>query len=405
MNYRLRIITSRNEKVIRKRLSESGADSAGVEIILRKTRPYIIRIEGLNAPQANILKQQLLSLGSDVSIHRDAITGNLHGKPVIVVSDIRRLETLIEKFKEQPFGLLHLAEDIIKAIKRLESPPTRIPLPDGTLDLSKGPVVMGILNVTPDSFSDGGLYLDRKQAVERGLKMAEEGAGIIDVGGESTRPGAKEVDEDEEKRRVIPVIEDLSKRIDIPISIDTRKSSVAKSAIEAGARIINDVSALKHDPQMINLSLKYNVPVVVMHMKGIPENMQDNPYYEDATTEILNWLENRTNELIAYGIEREKIIIDPGIGFGKRLEDNLDIISEFGDFLNLGFALMVGYSRKSFIGLLTGKEPRERVAGGLAVLGKLLDSGAQIIRVHDVAETVDYIKVWKALESGGDGKR
>ena len=156
---------------------------------------------------------------------------------------------------------------------------------------------------------------------------------------------------------------------------------------------------------MINLSLKYNVPVVVMHMKGIPENMQDNPYYEDATTEILNWLENRTNELIAYGIEREKIIIDPGIGFGKRLEDNLDIISEFGDFLNLGFALMVGYSRKSFIGLLTGKEPRERVAGGLAVLGKLLDSGAQIIRVHDVAETVDYIKVWKALESGGDGKR
>ncbi len=401
MNYHFRVITTQDDETRRKRLNLTGCEKQGVEIILKKSRSVLIWVEGLNAPAANILKQQLLSLGADAAIHRDAIKGELHGSPVVIVSDERRLEHLPQKMAGQPFGLEALAEQIVEALKRTKEQPSSIPLPDGSIDLSNGPVVMGILNVTPDSFSDGGRYIEPERALERAREMVEEGAGIIDVGGESTRPGAKEVGEEEETMRVVPVIERIAGALDVPISIDTRKAKVAEAAIEAGAKIVNDVSALRHDPEMIEVVKRTGVPVVVMHMKGIPENMQDDPYYEDAVTEIIDWLEGKTAELMEKGMEKERIIVDPGIGFGKRLEDNLNIVAEFGDFRNLGFPLMVGYSRKSFLGEITGRDPMERVAGGLAALGRLLDSGAQIIRVHDVAETVDYIKVWKAIGRKG----
>jgi dihydropteroate synthase len=261
---------------------------------------------------------------------------------------------------------------------------------------------MGILNVTPDSFSDGGKYADPSAAADRAAAMVAEGAAIIDVGGESSRPGAEELDPGEELERVAPVLEKLSE-LDAVISIDTRHVSVAGEALRLGASMINDISGLTHDAGMAGLASSSGAAVVVMHMKGTPETMQDDPSYEDAPDEIYAWLESATGSLVDEGIGRDKIIVDPGIGFGKRLRDNLEIVDRIGDLHSLGFPVLVGHSRKSFLGTLTGREdPADRVPGGLAVTGRCLDAGVQILRVHDVRETADYIGVWKALrEKGG----
>ena len=260
---------------------------------------------------------------------------------------------------------------------------------------------MGVLNVTPDSFSDGGAFLDPGAAHERALAMIEEGARVIDVGGESTRPGASEMSAETELGRVMPLLRRLGGAISVPLSIDTRRAAVARAAVDAGAAIVNDVSGLRHDPAMIATARDAGAAVVVVHMQGTPETMQTNPGYTDVAGEIIAWLDERAAELVRAGIDREKIIVDPGLGFGKRLEDNLTILNELGDFAGLGLPVMVGYSRKSFIGGVTGREPASRLPGGLAALAKCLAGGAAFIRVHDVGETVDFLKVWKAIEAAG----
>jgi len=233
--------------------------------------------------------------------------------------------------------------------------------------------------------------------------MIEHGAGIIDIGGESSRPGSRGLEMEEELSRVVPILEGLSGKTDVPISIDTRKAGVAEAAIGLGACIINDISGFAHDPGITETAVRSGAALVVMHMQGTPETMQDDPYYDDAVSEIIDWLAGRTGDLISAGIPKNKIIIDPGIGFGKRLIDNLAIFRGMGDFRGLGFPLLVGYSRKSFIGMLTGREPGDRLWGGFAALGMCLNGGAQILRVHDVRETMDYIKVWRAIATKGNG--
>jgi dihydropteroate synthase len=261
---------------------------------------------------------------------------------------------------------------------------------------------MGILNVTPDSFSDGGLFADPSAAADRAARMIEEGASIIDIGGESSRPGAGELDPAEELDRVAPVLEKISGLDGAVISIDTRHSMVAREAIRLGASIINDISGFTHDHGMTGIAADTGAAVVIMHMKGSPENMQDDPRYDDAPDEISAWLEAAADRLVAGGIARDKIIVDPGIGFGKRLEDNLEIIDRIGDLHTLGYPVLVGHSRKSFIGAITGRDgPGERLSGGLAAAGICLDAGIQILRVHDVRETVDYMKVWQAINGKG----
>jgi dihydropteroate synthase len=234
--------------------------------------------------------------------------------------------------------------------------------------------------------------------------MVDQGADIIDIGGESSRPGASDPGSTEEIRRVIPVLEKLESSIPVPVSIDTRKSEVARAALDHGARIINDISGLGHDPEMIVTAAEYGAAVVVMHMQGTPSSMQDNPYYQDVIGEIMEWFRERTGRIMEGGVEKEKIIIDPGIGFGKRLEDNLDIIRELTSFRELGFPVMIGYSRKSFLGAITGRGPEGRVYGGMAALGRSLREGAQLVRVHDVEETRDFINVFKAIEGEIIGK-
>jgi dihydropteroate synthase len=247
--------------------------------------------------------------------------------------------------------------------------------------------LMGILNVTPDSFSDGGNFFKTEEAVRQGLKLAEEGADIIDVGGESTRPGSEPVTVEEELRRVIPVIEELAKRTDVPISIDTYKSKVAKEALDSGARMVNDISALRFDPEMKNVVAYYKIPVALMHIKGTPKNMQDNPFYENVVEEIKDYLEESMKIAKDAGIEEEKILIDPGIGFGKTLEDNLKILKNLKKFTELGKPLLIGVSRKSFIGKILDLAVEERLEGSLAVLAVSIMNGANILRVHDVKES------------------
>ncbi len=253
--------------------------------------------------------------------------------------------------------------------------------------------VMGVLNVTPDSFSDGGRYLAPEEAIQRGLEIAEQGASILDVGGESTRPGSASVSAEEEWRRIDPVLRGVARKIDIPISIDTRKPDVADKALERGATIINDVTGLT-DPRMARLVSKARAGVVVMHMRGDPATMQQAPRYTNVAEEVRDFLGDRAKAVMAAGIEREAVAVDPGIGFGKTVDHNLDLLRNLDRIVSLGHPVVVGVSRKSFIAHLGGGEGMEdRLSGSVAAATLAAARGADVIRAHDVTETVRAMRV------------
>lgn len=261
-------------------------------------------------------------------------------------------------------------------------------------------LIMGILNITPDSFSDGGLFVNIESAIEHANEMIKDGADIIDVGGESTRPGAEAVPIDVELNRVIPVISELSKSTDICISIDTYKSEVAKIAIDNGACMVNDISAMS-DPKMAEVVAKSNVPIVLMHKKGTPKNMQISPHYDSLIDEIKQYLQDRVNIAEKSGISPDKIIIDPGIGFGKTVEHNLEILRRLGEFKSIGKPILVGTSRKSFIGkILNIDDPRERIDGTSATVAIAIANGADIVRVHDVKQMKMVALITDAIVRG-----
>ncbi|UFS69688.1 dihydropteroate synthase [Geomonas sp. RF6] len=265
-----------------------------------------------------------------------------------------------------------------------------------TLSLSR-PLIMGILNVTPDSFSDGNRYFSTGVAVERALQMVEEGADIIDIGGESTRPGAPEVSEAEELSRVLPVVQALSGKVQAPISVDTYKAAVARAACAAGAEIINDVSAFSFDPAMASVAADAGAGVVLMHTRGRPDSMQKDTGYADLINEVRESLAASLAAAVAAGVKPERIVLDPGIGFGKGAEGNLELIRRLGEFLPLGRPLLIGPSRKSFIGRILGRETGERVFGTAAAVAVGLINGASIFRVHDVAAMRDVVDLTRAL--------
>jgi len=261
--------------------------------------------------------------------------------------------------------------------------------------------LMGVLNVTPDSFSDGGRFLEPAAAVAQGLELAREGAAIIDVGGESTRPGAEAVGEAEELRRVVPVIEGLrAAGVDAQISIDTSKAAVARAAIDAGASLVNDVSAFRHDPEMAALVAERGVDCCLMHMRGEPRTMQVEPRYDDVVGEVRDFLSQRAEFAIAAGIDPARIIVDPGIGFGKAVEHNLALLARIEELVAIGFPILVGTSRKSFLGRITGRPTDERVAATIATCVMAFERGATHFRVHDVAPVADALAVAAATVSG-----
>ena len=259
-------------------------------------------------------------------------------------------------------------------------------------------IVMGILNVTPDSFSDGGRFNRVETAVEHALQMQQDGAHIIDIGGESTRPGAQAVSVDEELERVIPVIQSLRAQSDVPVSIDTSKPQVMRAAIEAGANMVNDVNALQADGAVAACA-GLGVPVCLMHMQGEPRTMQQDPQYEDVVTEVALFLQQRAQACVEAGIDETQIMLDPGFGFGKTLVHNLSLLDGLGALVRLGMPVLVGLSRKSMLGTITGKPVEQRLAASVAAAVIAYTKGARLFRVHDVAETVDALKLCEALDT------
>jgi len=269
---------------------------------------------------------------------------------------------------------------------------------DLVLDLRKRPLIMGILNLTPDSFSDGGRFVDSGLAAEEVFKMAEQGADIVDLGGESTRPGAERLSPEEEWARVQPALNRIAGRLNVPISIDTYKASVACRAIDSGAEIINDITALTGDPEMLPLAIESNAGVVLMHMRETPATMQQNPQYDDVAREVFLFLHRRARACIQEGVEPDRIAIDPGIGFGKTLEHNLDLIRQLGYFTSCGLPVLSGPSRKSFLGKILDAPASDRLEGTIAAVVASVLNGASIVRVHDVLPVARAIKVAAAIQ-------
>jgi len=266
-----------------------------------------------------------------------------------------------------------------------------------TLKLELLPAIMGIVNVTPDSFSDGGQFFDPGPAIDHALELAAAGASILDVGGESTRPYSQPVDEAEERRRILPVVRGIAAQTSVPISIDTSKASVARAALDAGAEIINDVTGLEGDPNMIEVAVQSGAGICAMHMQGTPQTMQDDPRYDDVVADILHYLQQRKTHLLDAGIPFEKICLDPGIGFGKTHQHNLELVKHAYRFHELGCPILVGHSRKGFIGKILGDKTIDRDAGTLAMTLYLAQQKVQVIRVHEVTRTVQALRVFNAI--------
>ena len=269
------------------------------------------------------------------------------------------------------------------------------------LPLGERVLLMAVLNVTPDSFSDDGRFSDPDRAVAEALKMIEEGADILDIGGESSRPGAQPISLDEELERVVPIVAKLAGRVRVPISVDTTKAEVARRCLDLGASIINDISALRHDPEMAEVVRQYGAGLVLMHMQGEPATMQLNPSYTDVIDDVYDFLRSRIEAAIAWGIDRERIAVDPGIGFGKRLEDNLALLGQLTSLAGLGRPIVIGPSRKGFLGTLLDRPVLEREWGTAAAVAAAVLNGAHVVRVHAVSEMKDVVRVSQAIRAAG----
>jgi len=364
-------------------VKKMGVDDVVENHLAEKLVFYVLQIDNLSSAAANILKQTALSRGTDAVIHRDVITGKIQNSSVVISGTKKEFKYISDSLKNQAFQLGDISNKILELVS--------------FLDKRNHTKIIGVLNITPDSFSDGGLYLRPEDAIKRIEEMIGEGAEIIDIGGESSRPGAEPIGEEEELKRVIPVIDAIKKK-KVRFSIDTYRSKVAQEALKRGAEFVNDISGMRFDKNMVKVVSDYNARVIIMHMKGTPKNMQRNPGYEDVIDEIMNFFAERIVFCEKNGLKRENIILDPGIGFGKRLEDNLKILKNLIEFRSFGTPVMIGASRKSFIKGITGAPVDERLAGSLAAVSEAFLQGIDYVRVHDVKETKQYLDVISAIE-------
>jgi len=383
---------------IRKEMALIGVDPVGIDIMEGKSRHHLFRLDDVDLRAALILKQDMLSLGGEAALSREAAGLNIRKTPVLLMGTARQMRGLVSKLCGQPFKLAELSRSIEELLDTIDNGSRYVVRGQDLLSVGKK-VVVGILNVTEDSFSDGGKYAGREAAVARGIEMTAQGADIIDVGGESTRPGARPISAKDELGKVIPVIRDLVAEGVKNISVDTTKSEVAEKAFQEGACIVNDISGMTFDPRMLFVAAASEASVILMHTRGRPENMQDDLIYDDLLGEVCSCLEEAMDLAINQGIPAERICLDPGIGFGKSFEQNLELISRIGELRSLGAAVMVGGSRKSFIGVLTGADVQHRMPGSIGAAVAAALKGADMVRVHDVAETVQAM----ALVSGMEG--
>lgn len=378
-------------------LQKIGVDPASIPIFNRKGAFISLLLYDVPVITANVIKQEMLAAGADAAVHKHAITHKVEKTDVLTMGTLAQHQKLIEKLlKMNYWGLSEVAKEIQECL--FKEKVKQIELPSGKKLVFDRTLIMGIVNVTPDSFYEKS-RIDRDKVIDFVGKMIREGADIIDVGAESTRPGSERVSEQEELERAIPVIEQIKKNFDVIISIDTYKASVAEEALKVGADIVNDISALRFDERMAQVVVQYKPAVVLMHMKGEPKTMQQNPYYEDVIKELLEFFKERLQFMGRLDL-KEKVIIDPGIGFGKRLQDNLEILQRIEEFNTFKVPVLIGPSRKSFIGnLLNGIPPEERLFGTLAVTAHCAAKKVDILRVHDVLANLHVIKIISALNS------
>ena len=383
------------------RLKATECTEMGLKIMARKARHFCIQLENVPSPAALILKQEMLSISGEAAIPSRALVNDKKKGKVILMGTLAQFEKLSEKLKPQPFKLDKLGEELMAVVQNFERRKFSLPLLCGALELGEKPVIMGVLNLTPDSFFDGGKYFDPEKALGRAEQMAEQGAQIIDVGGESTRPGSDPVPMEEEIKRVIPVLKKISARLPkTVISIDTQKSEVAKQAVDSGASIINDISALGADTQMAKVAAETKAALVLMHIRGTPKDMQQDPVYEDLFGEIIKFLKERMEKAIEAGVDPEKIIVDPGIGFGKTVEHNLELIRDLWRLRTLGRPVLLGPSNKSFIGKVLNAEKDDRFEGSAASAVAGILSGADIIRVHEPGKMKKFVSMAAAIKAG-----
>ena len=367
-------------------LKEIGVDPYGIEAMVPKMSGINIRLDDLKPAVANIIKQEMLSLGGDAAVSRGTIDCTVRRTGVVLMGTEKQITRLIDKISHQPLGLRKLASAIGELLSNLRRNTFVLKTPRRKITIAGRTLIMGIINLTPDSFSDGGRFRNIDDAADYGVRLEEEGADILDIGGESTRPGSKRVNRKEEIGRVIPVLDKLVRRIRIPVSVDTMKAEVARAAIDSGAEIINDISAMRFDKKMAEVMAESRASVILMHMRGMPRTMQEGDLtYGSLMGEIIRFLEGRIGKAVDGGVTRENIIVDPGVGFGKKAEDNLSIIRHLRELKTLGRPIALGPSRKAFIGKATGvKIPAERIEGTAAAVTAAIMNGANILRVHDV---------------------
>lgn len=383
----MRILRGYDEKSMRQVFEAMGVDPAGVGRMLGKTRTLNILVHKVSCGAANILKQEMLSLGGDAAVTRGTVCCSVSHSDVLLIGTLKQLESLPWRLREQPFGLAELGEELSTLLERMGAPAHRLRGRGATLDLTR-PCVMGILNATPDSFHDGGTFAGMDDLLRRAEEQVRGGADLLDVGGESTRPGAPQVALETELERVVPLVEALTREFDVPVSVDTTKAEVARNCIECGAAFVNDISGFRFDHRMAEVVGRNKAGIFVMHTPARPEDMQNHTAYSDLVGEVVAELGASVALAQAAGVDSDCIALDPGIGFGKGVDGNLTLIKHLEEVAVLGFPVLLGTSRKSFIGRVLGQpETAERLSGSLATIVLGLNNGARIFRVHDVAES------------------
>lgn len=376
-----------------------GADPVGISLMLPKGILLAIKVEQVGLKAVLILKQEMLSRGGEAVVSRNVATLEQEHSDILLIGTFKQFTELIAKLKLQPFGLKKIAAEITEVITGWEARNEKytIDCNGKALSFSDKTLVMGILNLTPDSFSDGGKYTDVESAVQRALEMERDGADIIDIGGESTRLGHTPISAAEELSRILPVLERLTGRLRIPISVDTSKSEVAEGALAAGANMINDIWGLKRDPRMAEIVARYNVPVILMHNREIAN-------YNSLISDIISDLRESIEIAFSAGITADKIILDPGIGFAKSYREELLVMNRLTEIVNLGYSVLLAASRKSMIGSTLNLDKGERLEGTIATVCQAIAKGCQLVRVHDVLEVKRAVTMMDAIVNAEEGE-
>lgn len=394
----VRVLIAEDNEARQRELLRTGCAADGARLMAPKGCARLVRLAGVPAHAANVIKQEMLAAGGDAALHARAVSGGVDCTDVVLVGTEAQLITACAKLRRAPWGLPATADAILDAVWRFDSPRGELYCGPYTLPLGAKTYLMGILNVTPDSFSGDGLAGSVDDVLRRAEMMIADGADMLDIGGESTRPGAEEVLLEEELRRVAPAVRAIAARFPLPISVDTYKSAVARAALAEGATIVNDISGLRFDPAMAGVAAAACAPVVVMHIQGTPRTMQRHPVYADLMSEVCASLEESTALAVAVGISPDQVILDPGFGFGKTVEHNLELLRRLRELRSYGQPVLMGTSRKSTIGKVLGDlPPEERLEGTAATVALSIANGADIIRVHDVKAMARVAKMTDAV--------